>query len=208
MPGRPEHMRATRRWLCAAGLALALGGCAGSAPLVRGSGVLPLERVALLPLENLALKPEAGDMVTRVVYGALAQSQRCEMAEPGDVEAGMRDLRIRTSGMLTSDQAAKLASRLNVRYLLTGTILECGMVRTPDGEVPSVGLSLRMLRGVDGRVTWNAMRVRTGDDRETLFGWGREISLERLTQRALEDMLRKFPLPAATPAAPDSGGSR
>lgn len=193
--------------IAAAVIALALGGCAaGTAPLVRGPDAPALERVALLPLENLSARPESGDMVTRVTYGALAQGGRCEMVEPGDVEAGMRDLRIRTSGMLTTDQAVKLAARLKARWLVTGTILECGTVRTPDGDVPSVGLSLRMLSGEDGRVTWNAMRVRTGDDRETVFGWGRELSLERLTQRALEEMLRRFPLPAAT-AAPDTGGT-
>jgi hypothetical protein len=201
-----DAIRIARRLLAPA-LALALAGCASTAPVVRAPGV-PLERVALLPLENLATRPESGDLVTRVVYGTMSQTQRCEMVEPGDVEAAMRDLRIRTSGMLTSDQAVKLAARLEARYLLTGTILECGMVRTPDGEVPSVGLTLRMLDGKNGRVTWNAMRVRTGDDHETLFGWGREVSLERLTQRALEDMLQKFPLPAASVAAPDSGGIR
>lgn len=188
-------------------LALALAGCAAStAPVPRVPGAV-LERVALLPLENLATTPESGDLVTRVTYGTLSQSGRCEMVEPGDVEAAMRDLRVRTSGMLTTDQAVKLATRMQARYLLTGTILECGTVRTPDGEVPSVGLTLRMLDGNTGRVTWNAMRVRTGDDHETLFGWGREVSLERLAQRALEDMLKRFPLPsAASVAAPDSGG--
>lgn len=188
-------------------LALALSGCASTAPVARAPGA-PLERVALLPLENLATRPEAGDLVTRVVYGTMSQGARCEMVEHGDVEAAMRDLRVRTSGMLTTEQAVRLATRLEARYLLTGTILECGTVRTPEGEVPSVGLTLRMLDGTTGRVTWNAMRVRTGDDHETLFGWGREVSLERLTQRALEDMLRRFPLPAAAVAAPDTGGSR
>jgi hypothetical protein len=175
-------------------------------PVLTGAGA-PLDRVALLPLENLAEKPESGDMVTRIVFGVMAGQRRCEMVEPGDVEAGMRDLRVRTSGMLTTDQAIKLSARLRARYLLTGTILECGMAKTPEGEVPSVGLSLRMLRGEDGRVIWNAMRVRTGDDHETVFGWGREISLQRLTERTLQDMLRRFPLSPSS-AAPDSGGHR
>jgi len=99
--------------------------------------------------------------------------------------------------MLTSAQAVGIASRLRARWLVTGSILEYGTVRTPDGEMPSVGITLRMLDGRDARVVWSAMKVAGGQDRETVFGWGREASLDRLAERTAREMFKGFALPAA-----------
>jgi hypothetical protein len=141
-----------------------------------------------------------------VFFAALGQTGAVELVEPGDVEARLSEYRIRTSGMLTTEQAVKLATRLRADFLMTGTILECGTVRTPEGDVPTVGVSMRLLSNVDGRVVWTAMRIRTGDDHETVFNWGRERSLERLTERTAAEMFKRFRLPAVTDTLRSPGG--
>ncbi len=203
---RERAGRWTKR-VAATALAVALAGCAATAPRP-GSAMAPagLPRVALLPLENLSGRAEAGDLVTRVFFGALGATGTSELVEPGDVEAGLSEYRIRTSGMLTSEQAMKLAARLRASYLMTGTILECGTVRTPEGDVPSVGVSMRLLSGADGRVVWTAMKVRTGEDHQTVFEWGRVRSLERLTEQTAAEMFKRFRLPAAGDTLPGPGG--
>ncbi len=201
------------RWMGSAALALAVAGCAATAPapvMAPGApgapGAPALQRVAMLPLENLSGRAEPGEMVTRVFFGALGRTGACEMVEPGDVEAGLSQFRIRTTGMLTSEQAVKLAERLRAAYLMTGAILNCESVRTPEGDVPSVGVSMRLLSGADGRVVWTAMRVRSGEDRETVFNWGRVHSLERLTEQTAEELFRRFRLPAGPDSLPAPGG--
>jgi hypothetical protein len=81
---------------------------------------------------------------------------------------------------------------LKVSYVMLGSVLESGRVRTADGETPAVGASLRLVETATGRVAWANVRVLTGDDRETVFGWGRERSAERLLTNLADEMLRDF----------------
>jgi len=206
--GRHGPLRGT--WAVAAWAVLAWG-CAASrppAPAPAPAPAGPLPRVALLPLENLSGRPECGDLLTRICQGALARTGTCEPAEPGDIEGAMAEARVRTTGLLTSEQAVQIAGRLRARYLLAGTILECGRVRTPEGEVPSVGVALRLLTGDSAQVVWTAMKVRTGDDRETIFGWGRELSLERLAERTMGEMFESFRIPAGSRGSAAAGAIR
>ena len=202
-----RHGSRLAAWAVAA-WAVLFSGCAASpppAPVSASAG--PLPRVALLPLENLSGRPECGDLLTRICEAALARTGKCQTVEPGDIQGAMAEARVRTTGLLTSEQAVQLAGRLRARYLLAGTILECGRVRTPEGEVPSVGIALRLLMGDSAQVVWTAMKVRTGDDRETIFGWGREPSLERLAERTVAEMFESFRLPAGSREPAAAGGT-
>jgi hypothetical protein len=98
--------------------------------------------------------------------------------------------------MLSREQIESLAVQLGTRWLLTGSALEFGHVRTPDGEVPAVGIALRLIDGHSGRVRWADQRYRNGDDRESVFGWGLESDADRLAQTMLTDLVRGLRIPA------------
>ena len=194
----------------AAALALVLGAgaCAGArrAPAVPAAPVAtgPRQRLALLPLENLSDKTEYADRLTRVVWTALGRDPRFEVVESGEVDAVLSDLRIRSSGSLTRDQIEDASTRLRTRWIVAGTLLECGAAHTPDGDVPTVALSLRLLDGRTGRVAWTDMASHSGEDRETVFGWGRETSLEIVAERTAQELVGRMYLPA--PADSATGG--
>lgn len=153
--------------------------------------------MAVLPLENLSGDADAADRLSRMVHAALGGTGTCALVDVGEVDAAMTGLRIRTVGMMTSVDVVAAARELRADWLMSGTILEHTTARTPEGEVPSVGLALRLLDGRDARVAWTAMAVRTGDERETIFGWGRETSLHRLAERVARELVRGFRIPAA-----------
>ncbi len=177
----------------------------GVAPASPGAVATP---IVVLPLENLASRVEYGDRVSRIVWGTVAASGRFDAIEPGEVESAMNDVRVRSTGMLTRDQILKLSGRLKARWIMAGTLLECGTVRTPDGEVPSIALSLRILDGQTGRVAWTNMRARTGEDRETIFGWGRVSSLERLTDVTVRELIASIRIPAGTDSLAGHGDTK
>ena len=194
-------MRAPRvAAMTALAVLLAAGpGCAGrrgpgpaSAPPAAG----PRTRLAVLPLEDLSGQSGTADRMTRVLFTALAHAGTYEVLEPGAVDAALSDARVRSTGMISREQIVSLSTQLETRWLLTGSALEFGHVRTPDGEVPSVGIALRLIDGRSGRVRWADQRYRNGDDRETVFGWGHESDVDRLAQTTLEDLIRALRIPA------------
>jgi len=195
--------------LAGTSLALMLAGCAAHVPppppAVGVASTLP--RVALLPLENLSASPDATEHLSRMVVGVLGETGACQPVAPGDVEAAFAEFRIRDISGVTRDAMRQLGARLDAEWLMAGTILECGSVRSPEGEVPSVGLTLRLYEARTGRTAWTAMRVRTGEDRETLFGMGRVRSLDQLSEIVVRELLRGFRLPAPGDSLPLRGGS-
>lgn len=156
--------------------------------------------MVMLPLENLSGRAEYGDRFTRLVWAAVGRTGRYDLADAGEVDATLVELRIRSAGSLTREQILKLAGRLKARWILAGTLLECGTAHTPDGDMPTFGLVLRAIDGRTGKVVWTDMRSRTGQDRETVFGWGREENLDRLADTTTKDLVGRL----RTPEIPDS----
>lgn len=190
--------------LACAMLVLALAaGCAAHAPRVQPLAAGHRTPLAMLPLENLSGRAEYADRFSRLVWAALGKSGRFDVVDPGEVDAVIGELRIRSAGSLTREQVLRISGRLGVRWIAAGTLLECGTVHTPDGEMPSFSLTLRVLDGRSGQVVWSDLRARTGQDRETIFGWGREESLERLALATARELVDQMNIPDM----PDSASS-
>jgi TolB-like protein len=176
-------------------LAMLLLATAG-APPVRHSvgGALPDDhaRVALLPFDNLAGREEESQVFTRVFFGQLVASGAFELVDPVRVDAAMDSLGLLSALAVTPASQRQLADTLGARYLLLGSVLESGTVQTGDGPVPAAGATLRLVDPASGRVLWAGVHFRSGEDRESIFGWGRIRSKERLILELASDMLRDF----------------
>ena len=191
-------MRSRAAWLVPV-LALSLVGCGAHVPPPPPVGSLNgLPRVALLPLENLTAQGDASDRMSAVVLGVLGETRTCQTVQGGDVDQVFMALRIRDANGVTRDRVHEVASRLDAQWLLAGTILEYGTMRTVDGEIPTVGITLRLLDARDGHTAWSAMRVIAGDDHEGVFGLGRVRNLDQLSERLAREMFRGFRLPSPT----------
>ena len=171
--------------------------CAGRAPAPRVLAAEPKVAVAMLPIENLSSVSDITDRLQRLVWTAFGSDGRFDVVDPGQVENAMTELRIRSSSSLSKEQITRCAGGLGVRWLLAGDVLECGTVHTPDGDVPSFALALRLIDGTTGRVRWTDMMARSGEDRETIFGWGRETSLEKLMDRTARELIARIRVPSA-----------
>lgn len=183
------------RWALALAVAAAAWGCAAGTTRVQPAAGAARVGMAMLPLENLSGRAENGDRYSRLVWTVLGRTDRFVLTDPGEVEAALGELRIRSSGSIARDQVVRAAQRLGTRWLVTGTLLEAGLVRTPDGDCPSFGLTLRVLDGRTGNVVWSDLATRSCQDRETIFGWGREENLERLADAATRELVEKLRLP-------------
>ena len=182
------------RWLAASLLLAAL--CTAGTPAVRRSagGTIPAgrPRAALMPFENLAGREEESQLYTKIFFAQLVASGALEMVEPAQVEAAMDSLGIRASGSMTMAEVRAMADTLHAPYLMLGSVLESGTVQGANGPVPSAGATLRLVQAATGRVHWAGVHFRSGEDRETVFGWGRVRSPERLVLELASDLLGDF----------------
>lgn len=187
-----------------AGLALAvlLAGCAATRPPPRPAAPAgPLPRVALLPLEDLSGRAEAGLAFGRILFAELVRTGACQVIEAGLVEAAAESLGLRAPGSLAREEVEALGRQLEADYLMLGSLLESGTVRSAGGEVPSVGAALKLLDAASARVVWASVRFRTGEDRETVFGWGRESDRQKLAAELATELLADLRFPSADSAA-------
>ena len=79
--------------------------------------------------------------------------------------------------------------------IMAGTLLECGTVRTPEGEVPSIALAAHPRRA-DGTRRRTNMRARTGEDRETILVGAECRASERLTDVTVRELIAGIRIPA------------
>lgn len=188
-------MRTATAWGLAGLMAATVAGCGGTLPAPRSVGA-NAPSIAVLPFEDLSGQAGVGERLSRVAYTELVRGGRWQVEEPGEVDAVLAEARVRSTAIMTRDQTVRVSERLGVRWLLAGTSLEYGRVRTPDGEVPTVGLALRLLDGRSGKVVWADQRFRSGEDRETIFSWGRINDISQLAGRTAAELLEGIRLPA------------
>lgn len=191
--------------LCAL-LITQLGCSSGTKPYVSPNAPLrDHPGVAMLPLEDLAGREEIASKVTHIFFVELVRTGVCDVLEMGETERALKELRIRNTGSLTNDQIQGLGDRLEVGFLMTGTVLEAGTVRTDQGVVPALGVTLKLIDVAAKRVIWADVAHRSGDDQETVFGWGREHSAEQLAVETAQNMFKSLH-ELATPESDDNDG--
>lgn len=175
-------------------LVAALAGCASGPRVVPVPPDLVATKplVLMLPLSNLTGRAEESDIVTRVFHTELSQTRAFELVEAGEVERLVGVLRLRDTGSPTTAQVKALRDSTGARFVLAGSVLEAGTVRAPEGDVPTVGVSLRLIDTESLRAAWADSRFLTGQDHESVFGWGREVNLSRLTSRLAVEMFEPF----------------
>jgi TolB-like protein len=175
--------------------ALLVPGCAAHAPAPMrppGAVLLAHPRVVVLPLANLSGRLGQAEVMSRIVFSQLAAGGAMELVDYGAAESAIEEMRLRDTGSLTREQLRGLGERTGATYAFLGSVLEAETVNTPEGQVPTVGIALRMVEIESARVVWAASRFLSGQDRETVFGWGRETSINRVAEKVVAEMLAGF----------------
>jgi curli biogenesis system outer membrane secretion channel CsgG len=177
---------------------LALGLACGPAPRTYLSDditALKGYRVALLPLDNLSAVDGASTKIDEILLVELLHLGLFDVVDPGQVEKVLMELRIRRTSELTREEITALSEKINIRALITGSVLEYGSKesRSSGGaSVPTVSVVLRMIEAASGRILWAASHSRTGDDAEKVFGVGRVRNQSKLSKTLIKDMLESM----------------
>ena len=169
-----KHLAATLMIIIVAGSLLP--GCAGN----RASVFLHpeftfdfVERVAIVPFDNLSNEQGAGARVTRVFLTELLSARAFDVVEPGEVSRVLEKFGIVRTSKLTREQVISVGRELKVQGLILGTVNEMGSLRSGNTVTNSVTLVARMVETETGEIVWSATQSSGGRGFwASLFGIG------------------------------------
>jgi hypothetical protein len=142
-------------------------------------------RIAIVTFDNITEQQRSGDIASILLMSELWR-QGYEVVEPGEVAATLAELRSLPRGEISTEEISRLRGKLQVDYIVTGTIYRFVPTRGRSAEsLPQIEMGLRLINASDGKVLASVSLSRTGDDSEGAFGVGRCYSLGKLTQKSL-----------------------
>jgi TolB-like protein len=148
------------------------------------------KRIAVLPFDNLSGVEDAGEKMTEIFIVELLRTGSFSVSEPGRVKKAVMEKRIRTTRDLDIEDARWLGENLEVDLILVGSVLEFSVEESTNKKVPMVTVIARMVKADSGVTVWAAYQSRQGDDKESIFGWGRVASLSKLAHLVASEMLQ------------------
>jgi polysaccharide biosynthesis protein PelC len=175
------------RILVIAAAVVALAGCT---PIRPTTFVHPdynfgfVERVAVVPFENLTEDRGAGARMTRYFVTELLAVETFEVVEPGEVTNALTATGGVRVAELPVDQIKTIGSRLGAQALFLGSVTESAAIRTGNATQNVVTFDVRMVETETGSVIWSTTLTQSGRGFwASLFGTSGR-SLGEVTRRA------------------------
>jgi polysaccharide biosynthesis protein PelC len=160
---------------------LILAGCAGMGSTVfihRDYNFTYVEKVAVVPFENLSNDQSAASRVTLLFVTELLSTDAFDVVEQGEVLAAISKISMTRSDMLTEEQTKKLGESLGVQAVILGTVNEAtGSQAGGNGSVMT--LDVRMVETESAQTVWSATHTEGGRGfLASLFGTGAKSQSE------------------------------
>ncbi len=114
-----------------------------------------VEKVAVIPLENLSQSQSAGRQATLILNTELLASETFSLVEPGETAKVLGEIAARLP-QYDLEQIKEIGRRLEAQALIIGTVSETGTLRSGGGTVPTVTVDLRMVETETGATVWAA----------------------------------------------------
>ncbi len=150
-----------------------------------------VERVAVLPLEDLAEDRRAGVRATRILITELLASGAVDVVEPGEVQAVL-DRVARGRGGPSNSEVIELGRKLDVQAVMVGSVTQSEVLRSGVVSVPVVTLDLHLLETETGAAVWAATHTERGSGAAAKWlGTGAE-AISATTRRCVQKALRSL----------------
>lgn len=138
-----------------------------------------VEKIAVVPFENLSNEQAAGAKATRYFTSALLATEAFEVIEPGEVSRALEKFNIVTTSQLTKDQVVTLGLELGVQGVFLGSLSEATTMRAGATTVSVVTVVARLLETETGATVWSATNTEdSASFWSTLFGTGQKTPSE------------------------------
>ncbi len=147
-----------------------------------------VQKVAVLPLENLTADQQAGVRTTRLLITELLASGAVDVVEPGEVRAALERLPGRQS-IPSTEQVIELGQKLGVEAILVGSVTQSETMRSGTVFIPVVTLDVHMLETETGAAVWATTHSEKGAGLSAkLLGTGAE-PISETTRRCVRGVV-------------------
>ncbi len=174
-------------------LASLLTGCAGMKPTIflhpeYNFGYI--EKVAVIPFENLSKEQGAASRATRLFVSELLATESFEVVEPGEVSRALEKFATIRAAQLTQAQLMEIGKQLGVQALFLGTVNESSSMRSGSASTSVVTMVVRLVETDQGVTVWSATHTEGGRGFwASLFGTGQKSESE-VTRNCVKKTLK------------------
>jgi hypothetical protein len=148
-----------------------------------------IERVAVMPFQNLTRDQLAGDRVRDVFANMLLATGSFYVLPHGEVVRVVSRSGVTTPQTPSVDDIVKLGKALQAQAVITGVVKEYGELRAGNNSANAISIAVQMIETETGKVVWSGASTRGGVTFwMRLFGGGGE-PLNVITEEAVSDVL-------------------
>jgi len=169
-----------------------LVGCGGPSPTVflhREYNFGFVERVAVVPFENISLAQGAAKRSTRFFIAELLAAEVFDVIEPGEVDRALGKIGILGNVSPTRDHIVALGGELGVQAIFLGSVNEVTSLRSGSSQDEFVSLAIRLVETETGQTIWSATGSKRGKGFwSSIFGGGGKSQSE-VMRKCAHDLL-------------------
>lgn len=141
-------------------------GCRGSAPstyhIREDVDFSFIKKVAVLPFDNLTPERSAGELVRQIVVSELLASGLVDVVVPGEVNATLKSLNIKSTSSLSKNQIKTIGNTLQVQAVILGVVEKFGDIRTGNISSSELTITLMMADTSAGSILWSVTKTGGG----------------------------------------------
>ena len=153
-----------------------------------------LEKVAVVPFENLSNDQGAGARITHIFLTELLAAESFDIAEPGEVSKVTQKYIGSGGSALTRDQITEIGKTLGVQGIILGSVNETSGSRAGGSATTEVTIDARMVETETGQTVWSATNTEGGRSFwASLFGTGDRSEAEtarKCVQRVIHTLVK------------------
>lgn len=148
-----------------------------------------IERVAVIPFENLSKDQGAAARVTRIFTSELLSKNAFDIVEPGEVNRVLQKFGLVRTADLSKEQAIQIGKELQVQSLFLGSVNESSTMRSGSSNINIVTIVSRLVEVENGTTVWSATHTEGGRGfLASIFGGGNK-SMSEVTRKCVKKLI-------------------
>ena len=168
-------------------------GCAGIRPTVFIHDEFDfnfLEKVAVIPFNNLSKDQGAGAKATKVFISELLSAEAFDVLEPGEVSRILQKNSIVRTDELSREQIVKIGSEMKVNAIFLGTVTESALTRSGSSTDMTITIISRMVETETGATVWSVTHTANNRSFWSSFFGTRKKSQSEVMRKCVEKLLK------------------